>query len=166
MGIDLEHGAISTGSCTEARGTIRSSNRVPEDDTPLRPRSSVKVTRIRVAESRFRAGVGCSGHASVMLGSAMISCTGHSGGTHRICDLAFEPHLCQAQLGPKVIESLHGIPSQGFNVNNSNDQKSTSNESADKKASDDKKVASPQTEVPVEKQEPAKNAQSPAQSSR
>jgi len=49
-------------------------------------------------------------------------------------------------------------------VNNSNDQKSASNESAEKK------VASPQTKAPAkepgEKQEPAKNAQSPAQSSR
>ena len=55
-------------------------------------------------------------------------------------------------------------------MNNSNDQKSASNESAEKKASDDKTVASPQTKAPAkepgEKQEHAKNAQSPAQSSR
>jgi hypothetical protein len=56
-------------------------------------------------------------------------------------------------------------------MNNSNDQTTASNESVDKTAFDEKKVASPQTETttakePGEKQEPAKNAQPPAQSSR
>lgn len=104
-------------------------------------------------------------------GGATLLCIGRLDGTHRICDLAFEPHLCQAQFGPRPYESLHEIPSQGFNVNNTNDQKSAANVSADKKASDETKVTSPQTETvatkePGEKQEPAKNAQSPAQSAR
>ena len=56
-------------------------------------------------------------------------------------------------------------------MNNSNDQKTASNESVDKTTSDEKKVASQQTEAtatkdPGEKQEPAKNAPSPAQPSR
>ena len=56
-------------------------------------------------------------------------------------------------------------------MNNTNDQKSAANVSTDKKASDETKVTSPQTETmatkePGEKQEPAKNAQSPAQSER
>jgi hypothetical protein len=55
--------------------------------------------------------------------------------------------------------------------NNSNDQKSASTETADKNLSDEKKVTSPQTDAnakvePGENQEPTKNAQSPAQSSR
>ena len=37
------------------------------------------------------------------LGGATSFCTGHPDGTHRICDLAFEPHLCQTQLGLKAI---------------------------------------------------------------
>ena len=109
-------------------------------------------------------------HASVILGGAALSCTGCLDGTHRICDLAFEPYVCHAQLGLRPYESP-GIPSQGFNMNNSNDQKSASNQSVNKTASDEKKVTSPQTEAtatkePGDKQEPAKNAQSPAQSSR
>jgi hypothetical protein len=64
-----------------------------------------------------------------------------------------------------------GFHRKGFNMNNSNDQKSASNQSVNKTASDEKKVTSPQTEAtatkePGDKQEPAKNAQSPAQSSR
>jgi hypothetical protein len=102
---------------------------------------------------------------------ALSCCTGRSDGTHRICDLAFEPYVCQAQLGLRPYESLHGIPSQGFNVNNSNDQKPATNEAVGQKAIDEKKVTSPQTDAskkvePGDDQDPAKNAQSPAQSSR
>ena len=55
-------------------------------------------------------------------------------------------------------------------MSNSNDQKSASTQAAET-ASDEKKVTSPQTDAnakvePGEKPEPAKNAQSPAQSSR
>ena len=56
-------------------------------------------------------------------------------------------------------------------MNNTNEQKSGASVSADKKASDETKVTSPQTETmatkePGEKQEPEKTAQSPAQSER
>ena len=56
-------------------------------------------------------------------------------------------------------------------MNNSNDQKPATNEAVGQKAMDEKKVTSPQTDAskkvePSDDQDPAKNAQSPAQSSR